>query len=276
MPSLAREQLLESLKQRIGEIEASRRPADRVAISLGISALHDLLPERRLPSGALVELLSEADGGGAWSLALFLARQACGAAEKGVWNPEERFQTPFSAAQKVLVIVDGQRCFYPPAAAKLGIDLERLLVVHPKTARDAMLAVDQSLRAPAVGSVIGWYDRLATPAFRRLQLAAETGGGLGLLLRPAAVRRTPSFAALRFLVMPVASDVRQAFEPDSSVRLESLTYAVRRVRLEVLRCRGGTAGQSVILEIDDETGDVRVPAGLAVAATGPRPARASG
>jgi hypothetical protein len=132
-------------------------------------------------------------------------------------------------------------------------------VVRPRTCRDARLALDQSLRAPAVGAVLCWQDRLTASTFRRLQLAGEIGGGLGILLRPTTAQRAPSFAALRILVVPIPSN-----------------DAVRRIRLDLLRCRGGRMGQSTVLEIDDATGDVCVPSRVATATPGPRTARASG
>ncbi len=231
--------LLRGLAERIRELETTRLPAERSGLSLGVAALDDGLPDGRLPAGSLVELHAADRGAGAWTLALFFARQAC-------------------AAGRVLVVVDGRRSFYPPAAAGRGVDLERLILVHSETRRDASLAALESLRAPAVGAVLGWYEELPPGEFRRLQLAAEAGGGLGLLLRPATAVREPSFAALRLVVHPVPAD------------------GARRVRVDVARCRGGKAGHSLLLEIDDETGDVRVPAGLAAPAVAPRAARASG
>jgi protein ImuA len=240
MSSLPRDQLLSDLNERIRRLEGRTPAADHSPIDLGIAPAGDWLPEQGLAVGSLLELLQPADGAGALTLALFLARRACGEG-------------------KVLVVVDRHSRFYPPAAARLGIELDRLIVVHPRTPQDALLAVDQSLRAGAVGSVVCWPERLTTPAFRRLQLAAEAGGSLGLLLRPLTARRAPSFAAMRILVAPVASN-----------------EAARRVRLEVLRCRGGKTGQSTILEIDDATGDVRVPSGLAAATPAARSGGASG
>lgn len=240
MHSPARHQLLGELAERIRQLEEVARPADAESLDLGITSLEGWFPGQGLAAGSLVELLSAVDGAGAWSLALFMARHACG-------------------PRKALVVVDAHGFFYPPAAVKLGVDLSRLIVVRPRTLADAGLAVAQSLRTPAVGSVIGWYDRLATSEFRRLQLACEAGGGLGLLLRPIKARRTPSFAALRLLVTPLAAGA-----------------ARRQVRVEALRCRGGRVGWSLILEIDDAKGDVCVPAGVAPATTGARAARASG
>ena len=48
------------------------------------------------------------------------------------------------------------------------------------------------------------------------------------------------------------------------------------VRVGVLSAAIGTVGQTLALEIDDETGHVRVPAGLAAPTASARPARASG
>ncbi len=237
---VSRRDLLETLAQRIREIEAVRRPRGRVPLSLGVPVLEALLPEKRLPAGSLVEFLSAADGAGAWTLALVMARRVCG-------------------DRKALVVCDGQGCFYPPAASRLGVDLDRTIVLRPAAARDAYAAVDQSLRCAAVGAVVGWHEHLRMLDFRRLQRAAESGGGVGFLLRPSAALRVSSCATIRFLVAPIQSP-----------------RALRRIRVDVVRCRGGKGGQSLVLEIDDETGDVHLSAAVADPAALPRSARASG
>jgi hypothetical protein len=161
--------------------------------------------------------------------------------------------------QRVLVIADTQKNFYPPAAKRLGLDLDRCMVIHPQTRRDLCAAMDQSLRCPAVGAVIGWCDPLPAVEYRRLQLAAEAGGGIGFFLRPGKAMRAESFAFLRLLIAPVPT-----------------VDACRRLQIDVLRCRGSKADASLILEIDDETGHVRLPAPLAPATPVARTARASG
>jgi protein ImuA len=238
--SSLRSETLQHLAQRIREIESSCHPPDRSSFSLGIPALDDLLPERRLPAGSLVELLAATEGAGVWTLALLMARHACG-------------------ERKVLVVADVQGCFYPPAASKLGVDWGRSMVIRPTSQRDTYLAIHQSLRCAAVGAVIGWCDHLRMVDFLRLQQAAVTGGGLGLLLRPAGALRIPSCAAVRWRVAPIVS-----------------ADAPRRIQIQVVRCRGGKTGQSLILEIDDETGHVRVPAGVVPPAALARSTRASG
>jgi hypothetical protein len=251
----SRKALLQNLAQRIHEVEAAERARARLAISLGIPALDDCFPNGGLAAGSLVEIFSAAAGGGAWTLAFVAAQRACG-------------------EHKALVVTDARGCFYPPAAVKLGVALERCVVVRPTTSRDAAAALRQALGCSAVGAAVGWFDALGPSECRRLQLAAEKGGGVGLLLRPLAARQAPSFAALRLLVKPWEQRGRSSFSAAAN-ELRPL-FSTRRIRVEVVRVHGAKSGQSLILEIDDETGHVRVPAGLAAATAGARKPCASG
>jgi protein ImuA len=241
-------ELLQQLVRRIGEIEANERPLLQTAIAPAVPGLADVLPPGGLPAGSLVELLSGAEGAGAWTLALILGKQACG-------------------QRKILIVADDRRCFYPPAACKLGIDLRRTLVIRPKERGSALAALVQSLRCPAVGAALGSFERLNAVEYRSLQLAAETGGGVGLIVRPAPVRAGPCFAAVRLLVTPLPLVTGEG----KSAGAESC----RHIQIEVLRLRGGKAGRRLVLEVDHETGDVRVPAALAAAKTAARKARAA-
>ena len=187
MPAGSRDQLLHELTQRIREIEATVRPDHAAPVSLGIPAVEDWLPERRLLPGSLVELLSSAGGAGAWTLALFFARNACGPGQ-------------------VLVVVDGQACFYPPAAVSLGIEMEQLDRYSSQDAGGRRTR-GRSI-APSLGRRI--RHRLVRPADHSRLSAASTGGRERWRPGPSvafdAARHTPSFAALRLLVTPVAEN----------------------------------------------------------------------
>ena len=155
-------------------------------VSSGIPALDDLLPEQGLRRGALVEWFAEGEGAGAGTLALLAARQAM-------------------QSRGALVVVDLRGEFYAPAAAGYGLDLAQTIILRPDGAADAMWACEQSLRCRGVAAVLYPLDQIHDRAFRRLQLAAERGGSLGLLLRPAARLREPSWASVRLLVQPIAT-----------------------------------------------------------------------
>jgi len=113
---------------------------------------------------------------------------------------------------------------------------------------DNLWALDQALRCAGVAAVLAWPEKLDGRTFRRLQLAAEQGGGLGLLVRPEGVRHEPSWAEVRLVVEPLP-----AVGP----------HAPRRLKVELLRSRGGASGGSVELELDDETHPLHLVSRLA-------------
>lgn len=211
--------LLEELRQEVRRLEGSR-PMDDLppVISTGIAALDRLLPERGLRSGSLTEWLSPGQGGGAGMLALLAAREAC--FEGGA-----------------LVVIDRRNSFYPPAAAALGIDLEKVILVRPATAADELWAIDQALRCEGVAAVWALVEGIDWRTFRRLQLAAESQHALGLLVRSS-----------RWLGEPTWSEVQLLVEPRSS-------KDARRLRVELTRGRG-LVGAAIELEIDEVTGKV--------------------
>ena len=55
--------------------------------------------------------------------------------------------------------------FCPPAAVRLGIEPEQLVVVHPETAADADWAMDQALRSPDVAAVLAGRKNSMTAPF---------------------------------------------------------------------------------------------------------------
>jgi protein ImuA len=141
-----------------------------------------------------------------------------------------------------IVVLDRRRTVYPPALAAWGVDLERVIFVQPENARDESWAWDQTLRCPGVAAVWGWVERVDSRLFRRWQLAAEAGGCVGLLLRPRDVRNQPTWA-----------DVRWWVEPQPAT-------AGRRMRVELLRCRGAGSNGSVELVLDEWTAQLSDPA----------------
>ncbi|MGE0609082.1 MAG: ImuA family protein [Pirellulales bacterium] len=233
-----RQKMVAQLREQVGRLEIATPTDghDPLQFGSGCLPLDELLPGGGVRRGTLVEWLSPAAGGGAATLALLIAREAC-------------------RAGGVLAVVDRRGEFYPPSAARWGIDLSRALFVRPARAADDDWAFDQALRCRGVRAVLGWPQRLDDRTFRRWQLAALAGGSVGLLLRPDSAAASPSWAEVRLLVQPLAG-------------------GLRRVNVELLRCRGGASRGNVELEIDDETCVVHLAAELASATTLPRAAGA--
>jgi len=220
------------LRRQITRLEQGRPCGDEAPIPSGCGPLDRLLPERGFRRGTLTEWLADGAGSGVETLALGAAAAAC-------------------RDGRALVVLDRRGEFYPPAAARLGIELQNLIVVYAAGKADHAWALDQALRCPGVAAVLAWPEELDGRSFRRLQLAVEESDGLGLLIRPSAARHEPSWADVRLLVEPLPA------VPEGNGR--------RQLRIHLLRCRGGIDGRSVDVEIDDETRTVHLAPRLAAA-----------
>ncbi len=241
----ARSEILADLSARIRQLERARIRSVResVASSSPAVGLHRLLPDVMSLRGGLIEWLSDAKGAGGTSLAVLAIQPAV---ENELW-----------------VFVDGPRQLHAAGFASLALDFRRMVIVKPERAADVLWVAEQALRTRGVGAVVCEVDRLSPAAFRRLQLAAETGGSLGILLRPERIRHQPSWAEYRLLVRPLA----MAGPPNAS-------HPRRRLLVELLRGRKGFTTESVIVELDDADGRVCLVAELASATTAVRAAGA--
>jgi protein ImuA len=254
MGSPSQQALIDTLRRQVAKLEGAAQPEDDRAISTGVEALDRLLPAGGLRRGTLVEYLVPGEGCGAGTLAIAVARQACG--EEKALVVVGTLRVPSSGVD-ARFSNDGTRsvpaAFYPPAAAAWGIELSRLILLRPANQQDALWALDQALRCPAVGAVWTACDRLDVRALRRLQLAAETGGTLGLLFRPDRLRGQPTWADVQWHIRPVRRVHEMHLRRGRKVHCASLMHPTWQLHVELLRCRGAAGGQSVVLELDETT-----------------------
>jgi protein ImuA len=146
-----------------------------------------------------------------------------------------------SAAQRGRVVwCDFARNFYPPAAAAMGLPLDRLVLLRTGNRKEEFWAATECLRSTGVSACIMAMDRLTFLQARRLQLASERGGGVGLLLRSTKALNQPYAAATRWIVRPAPGQ-----------------RTVQRWLVTLIHGHGGRVGQSVLLEVSHETHHVR-------------------
>jgi cell division inhibitor SulA/protein ImuA len=150
----------------------------RPALATGYAELDAVLPGGGWPRAAITELMPAAAGIG--ELSLLLPALAT-----------------LSASGRYFAWVTPPYVPYAPALQARGLALERLLLIRTADAEAALWATEQLLRCPHIGAVLAWPATLDARRVRRLQLAAETGGGCGMLFRPLRAAGTPSPAALR-------------------------------------------------------------------------------
>jgi hypothetical protein len=93
---------------------------------------------------------------------------------------------------------------YAPALSAAGIDLARIVMIQPEKSSDILWAMEQALRSGSCSAVLAWLPFLNERGARRLQLAAEAGGGWGVYFSPATPATALSPAALRLALSPAA------------------------------------------------------------------------
>ncbi|MEX2217978.1 MAG: hypothetical protein WD749_04395 [Phycisphaerales bacterium] len=138
----------------------------------------------------------------------------------------------------------------PAALIAMGGGLAgRSLFVDPDCDDARFWAIDQSLRCEGVAAVVADASRLDMGGSRRLQLAAEAGGTIGLLARPSCERGVISAAETRWMVRPSGESEQRTTNsehPDLGRRRPDVRCPLFAVRLslELLRCKGGSLSAS--------------------------------
>src|SRR5277367_374813 len=169
--------------------DASAAPA-RPVWSTGKSALDARLPGGGWPTASLIEVLLDDTGLG--EVQLFLpALVEC---------QRRMGQDGSTGDVSWLVWIAPPHEPYAPALAQQGIELTRLLVVRPASATEALWAAEQALSSGICAAVLLWLQGTDDRWLRRLKLAAEAGGALGVLFRPERHRYESSPASLRVVV----------------------------------------------------------------------------
>ncbi|MCS6778587.1 MAG: hypothetical protein NZ555_02650 [Geminicoccaceae bacterium] len=228
---------LAALRARIRALEGRGAGLAVPPVALG-PALARLLPEGGLARKALHELAGPA----ATLFALAIAKAALDRPGLLVWCLDE-------AGLRARGIP------WPPGLAARGLDPDRLLLVRAPDAAALARAVEEASASPAAAVVVAELARADLDRTRRLQLALERGGGLGLLLRPAR-DPAPSAATTRWWVAPLP-----------------VGEGPPRLRLELWRAKSGVEG-AVEVRVDERTLALHPAPALAdPAAAAPGPAQ---
>nr|WP_256731628.1 protein ImuA [Sphingomonas sp. dw_22] len=228
--------VLKQLRETLSGLETGgfrRRPA----LPFGIGAI-----DSRLADGGLrLDALHEIAGGGSdmaddCAATLFMAGIAARA-----WGP-------------VLWVVR-RRDLFAPGLAQVGLEHKRLIYAEAADDAELLAIMEEGLRHRGLGAVIGEARRADMTATRRLQLAAEGGRTIALLMKRHAREgsdplRVPSAAVTRW---------RVACAPSSPLPVAGVGRA--RWRLTLVRQKGGE-GFEQLVEACDATGRCALPAAL--------------
>lgn len=194
-------------------------------ISFGLPAVDAHLPAGGLAGGCVHEIAGDSGSGSNSGSATAFAAALAGRAQR-LHRPPVVWIAPRIGQRESL---------YGPGLAAFGLDPAALIVVrvpaHGRNgAAQALWAMEEALRTPAIGAVCAEIDAVDLTASRRLQLAAEAGDTFGLLLRGAGGGAVP----------PIASTTRwRVTAAPSGPTWPVALLGATRWRVDLLRARGG-------------------------------------
>ncbi|MDD9917736.1 MAG: damage-inducible mutagenesis protein [Rhodospirillaceae bacterium] len=216
---------MDALRAQVAAIERGG-VVGRRTVSLGLPALDATLPEGGLALGAV----HEATGPVAAGLVAMVAAQLEGPL---LW----------------CVDTDARALLYGPGLDTLGLHPARIVIARCRGQTDLLWAMEEGLRTSALAAVVGEPPGIVDlTASRRLQLAAEAGDTLGIVLN--------SEKGVRFAASALESRWRIDSAPAGDI-------ARPRWKVVLERCRGGIREPHWMVERDEETGHFAVVAALA-------------
>jgi protein ImuA len=236
--------VLTALRERVQRLErgAARH---RAVLPFGVETIDRHLPEGGLALGALHEVAGGGNGAidGA-AAALFAAGIAARTRGKVLW----------CVARQDL---------FAPAIAQAGLLPDRVIYVEAGDEPSVLASFEEGLRRGPLGAVVAEVAWLSMTASRRLQLAAEGSGVIGI-----AIRRWRRQAEATAFEQPSAAVTRWRVSTLPSTPLPVPGIGRSRWRLELIRCR---RGKSAVFEVEacDASGRVALPANM-VPGSGPK------
>jgi protein ImuA len=225
----------------VDELRASIRRIEggvghrRLVLPFGLKELDRHLPGGGLALGALHEV---AGGGHGAAAALFAAGIAARTRGKVLW---------------CLTRPD----LFAPALAQAGLVPDRVIYIEAGDEKSVLICFEEGLRHGGLGAVVAEVARLSLTASRRLQLAAESSGTIGI-----AIRRWRRPAEAADFGQPTASVTRWRVTVLPATPLPVPGVGRPRWQLELIRCR---AGESADFEVEacDGKGRLALPSKLA-------------
>lgn len=151
------------------------------AIATGFQDLDQELPDGGWPSQGLVELLCAHWGTGEIPL---LSPAMAQLSQQGRW----------------LAWVSPPWQPYAPGLIHAGVDINNILIVKPSSEKEALWAMEECLQSGSCSAVLGWPKHPLPQQLKRLNIAAQKGDSLCVLMRHEQQGQQPSPAPLRIEV----------------------------------------------------------------------------
>jgi protein ImuA len=141
------------------------RPISGLNAHCGFEPLNAAFPNQQFPAGAVHEFLCNSTEQKVSSLGFM----------SGILSTFTN--------NNAIAWVGAARNLFPPALAQFGINPSQILFIHPRKQKDLLWTIEEVMKCEAITAVISEIPEFSFMASRRLQLAVETSGVTGFILR---------------------------------------------------------------------------------------------
>lgn len=229
---MANPSVLDDLRAQIARVEgvSSRHPV----LPFDIKVIDDHLPNGGLATGALHEVAGSRELADDAAATIFLAGILARTEGTVFWCME-------------------WRDLFAPALHLAGLHPDRVIFVEAGSDTNVLIAMEECLRHPGLGGVVGEIKKMTLTASRRLQLVAEESGVPAFVFRRGSKPDAHSAGT--------AAMTRWRIRAAPSERLGIPSLARPRWELALERVRGGEP-QSWIVEASDAQGRLALPSDL--------------
>ncbi len=217
MPLQDKSAVLDRLRAQILPLQGFK-PSDHIITDNGLGIINLSFPNKTFTSGAVHEFMA--------------AEPENAAASIGFLAP---LLANLSGTSGITAWISRRPKLFIPALAGFSVQPDRFLCIHAPSEREAIWAMEESLKSPALSSVVAEISNLTFKASRRLQLAVEQSKVTGFLLLATSKPNT-SASVSRWRISPMPSDTSDGFPG----------VGFPRWRVELLRVRNGRPGSWVV------------------------------
>ncbi|HEY0114311.1 MAG TPA: protein ImuA [Allosphingosinicella sp.] len=162
---------LAALRAEVQKIERAGTAGAPAFMPLGVEAV-----DARIAGGGLAEAALHEVAGASCELADDAAATLFLAALAGL-------KSRAGGTRTQVIWALGRRDLFAPGAALAGLSPDRLIYAECRNDEEVLAVMEEGLRHGGLAAVVGEVGRCAMAAARRLQLAAEEGGTMALMLR---------------------------------------------------------------------------------------------
>jgi protein ImuA len=158
--------IIEELQRQILRLQGNQHLSDQQQSSLGLGSIELAFPGKVFPRGTIHEFISSNTEdatctNGFMAVVLSKLIQQSGSC---LW-------------------ISTRRTIFPPALKTFGIEPDQILFVDVKNVKDALWAMEESLKCNALTGVVGEFTAFSFDDSRRLQLAVEQSKVTGFIHR---------------------------------------------------------------------------------------------